>query len=197
MGSEAAPATFEKRLLLVDDDEDFCRLMSKRLSGEGYDVAWSTKALGVEELLQKIRPAAVLLDLQLRETEGLAVLESIRKHDPNLPVIILTGYETVETAVKAMKSGAFHYLSKPVNVPELKNLLEDAIQIPSQDASPEDVPSLVNASGKAKEAVEKQLILETLAKTHWHQGKAASLLGVDPKTLYNKMKGYGIRGRMG
>lgn len=194
MGSYAAPDTFEKRLLLVDDDEDFCRLMSKRLSGEGYDVAWSTKAQGVEDLIRKVRPAAVLLDLQLRDAEGLTVLEGIRKNDPALPVIILTGFETVATAVKAMKSGAFHYLSKPVDVPELKNLLETAIQ--TQDAA-SNGPSLVDASVKAKEAVEKQLILETLDKTHWHQGKAASLLGVDPKTLYNKMKGYGIRGRSG
>ncbi|HEX5038412.1 MAG TPA: response regulator [bacterium] len=194
MGSYAASDAFEKRLLLVDDDEDFCRLISKRLSGEGYDVAWSTKAQGVEDLIRKVRPAAVLLDLQLRDAEGLTVLEGIRKNDPALPVIILTGYETVATAVKAMKSGAFHYLSKPVDVPELKNLLEAAIQ--TQDAAP-NRPSLVNASVKAKEAVERQLILETLDKTHWHQGKAASLLGVDPKTLYNKMKGYGIRGRSG
>src|SRR4026209_142271 len=121
MGSYAASDTFEKRLLLVDDDEDFCRLMSKRLSGEGFDVAWSTKAQGVEDLIRKVRPAAVLLDLQLRDAEGLAVLGGLRKHDPVLPVIILTGYETVASAVKAMKSGAFHYLSKPVHVPELKN----------------------------------------------------------------------------
>jgi DNA-binding NtrC family response regulator len=194
MGSQSELKTFQKRLLLVDDDEDFCRLMSKRLSGEGYEVAWSTQGLGIEDLIQKIRPAAVILDLQLRETEGLIVLENIRKLDPELPVIILTGYETVATAVQAMKSGAFHYLAKPVDLPELKTLLESAVT--TQEADGNDY-SLIDASGKAKEAVEKQLILETLAKTHWHQGKAATLLGVDPKTLYNKMKGYGIRGRTG
>jgi two-component system response regulator HydG len=56
-------------------------------------------------------------------------------------------------------------------------------------------PSLGMASERAKETIEKKLILETLDKTQWHQGRAATILKVDPKTLYNKMKSYGIRGR--
>lgn len=115
-------------ILIIDDEEELCRTLSKVLGVEGYDVSWSTDANAVIELIREKKPSCILLDLKLRERDGLAVLSQIMEQDPTLPVIMLTAYETVNTAVNAMKQGAFHYMAKPFDNEELKVLVQKAIE---------------------------------------------------------------------
>lgn len=68
------------------------------------------------------------MDLKIGETDGLTVLQEIHEHDPHLPILILTAYETVKTAVQAMRQGAFHYMSKPFDNEELKILVGKAVE---------------------------------------------------------------------
>ena len=115
-------------ILIVDDDEDFCQLLSKSLAHDGYHASWTTKSSVVPELLEKVSPFCVLLDLKLSDADGLEVLHRIQKLDRTLPVIILTGFESIRTAVQAIQEGAFHYLPKPPDEKELGRTLKKALK---------------------------------------------------------------------
>lgn len=117
-----------KTILVIDDDEDSCRLMQISLSERGYRVVWTTSGTAAGELIRKESPSCILLDLNLRDTDGLSVLNQIKGQDKNLPVIMLTGADDVVTAVEAMKRGAFHYMAKSAETDELLVILAKAIE---------------------------------------------------------------------
>jgi len=118
----------QEKILVIDDEPDIGWLFSKILSEEGYQVLIS---LNGEEGISKIKkeqPDLVFLDLKLPGKDGIEILREIRRFDKDLLVIVLTAYETVKTAVEAMKLGAYDYLSKPVNIEKIKTTLENAIR---------------------------------------------------------------------
>lgn len=118
----------QEKILVIDDEPDIGWLFSKILSEEGYQVLTS---LNGEEGISKIKkeqPDLVFLDLKLPGKDGVEILREIRRFDKDLLVIVLTAYETVKTAVEAMKLGAYDYLSKPVNIEKIKTTLENAIR---------------------------------------------------------------------
>ncbi len=117
-----------EKILVIDDEPDIGWLFSKILSEEGYKVLTS---LNGEEGISKIRkekPDLVFLDLKLPGMDGIEILKEIRTFDKDLLVIVLTAYETVKTAVEAMKLGAFDYLSKPVNIDRIKTTIKNSIR---------------------------------------------------------------------
>jgi DNA-binding NtrC family response regulator len=104
-------------ILLVEDRESLRSMLAETLSGEGWGVeAVATGDEAVRRLSEGRRYALVLTDLKLPGADGLAVLEAALASDAALPVVLLTGYGTVETAVAAMKKGAADFLGKPVDV---------------------------------------------------------------------------------
>jgi len=114
-------------ILIIDDEPEIGRLFSKILSDDGYRVC---AALSGEQGIIKIRkkrPDLVFLDLKLPGKNGIEILRVIRKIDRELQVVILTGYETVKTAVEAMKLGAYDYLSKPVDIAKIKLTIKNAL----------------------------------------------------------------------
>ncbi|RLD98238.1 MAG: sigma-54-dependent Fis family transcriptional regulator, partial [Aquificota bacterium] len=117
------------RLLLVDDEPHFCRVMAMHLADEGYIVATATSG---EEALERFRGEEyhlVITDLKMPGVDGLVLLERIRDLSAEVPVIVLTAYGTVDTAVQAMKLGAFDYILKPVDVDELKMVVARALRM--------------------------------------------------------------------
>ncbi len=117
------------RLLLVDDEPHFCRVMAMHLEDEGYQVVTTTQATEALEYFQREPFHLIITDLKMPGMDGLTFLESIRDISPSVPVIVLTAYGTVETAVQSMKLGAFDYILKPVDVDELKILVARALHI--------------------------------------------------------------------
>lgn len=116
-------------VFIIDDERELCTTLQKVLVAEGYQVFWTTDP---EEFLSKLPNnsfSCLLLDLKLGGASGIDYLEKIREGDPHLPIIMMTAYETVRTAVEAMKRGAFHYLPKPFDNEELKALLANAIKM--------------------------------------------------------------------
>ena len=101
------------RVLLVDDEPVFVDTMSKVLKARGYGVG--TAAGGVEALEELLfnRYDVVVLDLRMPGMDGIATLERIRKRDPLLPVILLSGHADMSKAVEAMQHGAVDYMVKP------------------------------------------------------------------------------------
>jgi len=115
------------RILLVEDRDSLRRLLARALGDEGYEV--TAAAAGAEALrLLGDRPFdLVLTDLKLPDVGGLEILAASRQAQPRVPVVVLTGYGTVAAAVEAMKLGAYDFLEKPLELPDLARLVAKAI----------------------------------------------------------------------
>jgi DNA-binding NtrC family response regulator len=116
------------KILIVDDDKDMRDILSNLISSDGYKAI--TASNGRKALIETRAhsPDLVLLDIRLPEIDGLKVLEEIKKMDKDIPIIMLTAYEDVKSAVQAMKSGAFDYITKPFDNEEMALNIKRALQ---------------------------------------------------------------------
>jgi two-component system nitrogen regulation response regulator GlnG len=116
------------KLLVVDDEQSVRYSIRRVLEGDCVEVF--TAATGAEGLsmLREHEPDVVILDLQLPDRSGLEVFREIQKADPRRPVIFVTAHGTTETAIEAMKGGAFDYLVKPVDLAKLSHVLDRAYE---------------------------------------------------------------------
>ncbi|HSA78891.1 MAG TPA: response regulator, partial [Nitrospirota bacterium] len=116
-------------ILLIDDDDSLRRVMEFNLTEAGYKV--QTASSGEEGLALFARSLfdAVITDITMPGMSGMEVLAKIRERDDGLPVIVITAYGTIESAVEAMKQGAFDYITKPFNRDELRLTLEKALRM--------------------------------------------------------------------
>ncbi|MFH0765042.1 MAG: response regulator [Calditrichota bacterium] len=114
------------RVLLVDDEESFTEVLSERLRNRKLEV--DTAASGPEALkyVDSKDYDAVVLDLAMPEMDGLETLQRLLKRNPDLQVIILTGYGTVKDGVKAIQDGAMEFLEKPVDLEKLTQKIAQA-----------------------------------------------------------------------
>jgi two-component system nitrogen regulation response regulator GlnG len=109
-------------LLIVDDEPNVLYSLAKRLKSESLEVITASTAKQGIESVKDSNPDAVLLDVRLPDMSGLDAFDEIRQHDPRMPVVIITAHATTETAIEAMKRGAFEYLLKPLDLPESRGL---------------------------------------------------------------------------
>jgi nitrogen regulation protein NR(I) len=117
------------KLLIVDDEPNVRYSLQKRLNSASLEVVAASTARQGIEMVKRDDPDAVLLDVRLPDMSGLDAFDEIRRHDPRLPVVIITAHATTETAIEAMKRGAFEYLLKPLDLPELREVISRAIEL--------------------------------------------------------------------
>jgi len=116
-------------ILLIDDDDSLRRVMEFTLTEAGYKVHKATSGEEGLQLFEKDAFDVVITDITMPGISGLDVMKSIHRKEANLPVVIITAYGTIESAVEAMKQGAFDYVTKPVSRDELKITLEKALKL--------------------------------------------------------------------
>jgi DNA-binding NtrC family response regulator len=115
-----------EKILLVDDEKDFLDVMSERIEARGMDV---TTADSAEKALKNVESGgfdAIILDLMMPGMDGLQTLKAIKKKNPDLQVILLTGHATVEKGIEAMKLGAMDFLEKPADLNKLTEIIKKA-----------------------------------------------------------------------
>ena len=99
--------------ILICDDEEGIRESFKLILSDLYDLHFAENGLKAIEMLPSLSPAAMLLDIKMPKLNGMETLKQIKKLKPSLPVIIVTGYQSVELAQEALKNGAADYIPKP------------------------------------------------------------------------------------
>lgn len=115
-------------ILVVDDEEIMRDFLLEVLSKEGYKVSAYEDAKGALEKVTEGEADIVITDLKLNTIGGIELLKKIKEIDPNIDVIVITGYASVETAVESMKSGAVDYLTKPLNVDQIRIVVNKTLE---------------------------------------------------------------------
>jgi nitrogen regulation protein NR(I) len=116
------------KILIIDDDDQLRKSFEKLLSEEGYAVTSAASGEAGLEIVQRMSPDLVIADIRLPGMNGLETYAAIRELDPKLPVIIMTAYGSTETAIEATKMGAFDYILKPFEVPEMLAVIKQALE---------------------------------------------------------------------
>lgn len=139
-----------EKILVVDDDEGLVHFLSRFFSGQEYDVYACGSGTAALEKVQKEAFDLILLDYKMPGLNGLDTLREIRRLQVKTPVIVMTAYGTMDTAIEAMKLGAYDYLLKPFERNELERLARDALEVnrlmkevvsfPSSGGRPSPVP---------------------------------------------------------
>ncbi len=153
--SQVAPESLGK-ILLVDDDPGLLRLLSIRLRAEDYEVEAvesAHKALGV---LHRFRPDLVITDLRMDKMDGIGLLKELQTRSPGLRVVIITAHGTIPDAVVATQSGAFGFLTKPIDKDELKEMVERALKVSgSADVAEDWAAEIITRNHVLKERLDQ------------------------------------------
>jgi len=143
------------QLLVIDDEPSIVFTVSETLGSNQLQVLSAATAKEGLEIVRRYRPHVVLLDIRLPDMSGLDVFERIHEFDPRIPVILMTAFARTETAIEAMRRGAFDYFVKPVDLSVLRNAIERALDT-SRLAH---VPALVGTESEDDETTQADLIV--------------------------------------
>jgi DNA-binding NtrC family response regulator len=116
----------EEKVLLVDDEQDFLKALSERMQAKGLQI---TSATSGEEAIKAVGDEffdAVVLDMKMPGLDGIETLKKIKKVNPDVQVILLTGHATVDKGIEAMKLGAMDFLEKPAEISSLMEKIQTA-----------------------------------------------------------------------
>lgn len=167
------------KILVIDDNEAILTALKYCLSGMFEKVMTLTSPETVISLLNQEDVDMILLDMNFTlgvnsGQDGLVWLQAIRKHHPEIPVVLITAYADVQLAVRGLKRGAADFITKPWDNDELVRKLKDVLESSNEVATLDEV--------------EADHIRRALDRCHGNLTKAAEILGITRQTLYNKMK---------
>jgi two-component system response regulator HydG len=120
------------QILVVDDDISHCTILQALLRGWGYQVALAHNGRQALEQIHQQVFDLVLCDIRMAEMDGIATLKEIKAYNPAIPVLIMTAFSSVDTAVEAIKSGALDYLIKPLDFDTLQQTLSRRWRTPGR-----------------------------------------------------------------
>jgi DNA-binding NtrC family response regulator len=208
-------------ILVVDDELGIRDLLSEILFDEGHQVELAENAAQAREARQNMRPDLVLLDIWMPDTDGVSLLKEWSANGLlNMPVIMMSGHATIDTAVDAVKIGAHAFLEKPITLQKLlkaveQGLARDQVQQAMLAASPPPPPSVLSMSSvvatenvsapdvqqsfeldrplrEARDAFEKAYFEFHLAHEGGSMTRVAEKTGLERTHLYRKLKQLGV-----
>lgn len=149
-------------ILIVDDEPDISALVADLLQDEGYEARCAIDGPAAIEAVKERRPSLIILDIWLGDSrfDGLRVLELVQKDHPDVPVVMMSGHGTIETAVDAIKKGAYDFIEKPFKADRMLLVIRRAIETArlrreNQVLKEKNVQSLVPPSGFLAQIIEK------------------------------------------
>ena len=122
--------TIEKKILVVDDEEEILRLLDRAFSSKGFEVLCSSSALDALVTLQDNPINLIVTDIKMPGMDGLDLIKQVRDVDPHIPIIVITGYGDSDTAISALDRGAFFFISKPFNITTILDAVYKGVRMP-------------------------------------------------------------------
>ncbi|WP_162418848.1 sigma-54-dependent transcriptional regulator [Cyclobacterium roseum] len=163
------------KILLIEDDLTYSKIIKNFLEKNGYEITSSTKVTEGLQSLERTHPDLVITDYRLPDGTGMEVLDQVTHYFPTIPVILITNYSDIRTAVKSMKMGAFEYITKPINPDELLLTVKQALKkdprkltvTPEKKSSPPRSESvdLSYQIGQSAQALQIEKHIELVAPT--------------------------------
>jgi two-component system, response regulator RegA len=171
-----------KSLLLVDDDEFFRERLAKALRVRGYDVRTAPNAQEAQTVAEQFSPSRAVVDIKMPGEDGLELTRFLRERDPEIRVVILTGYGSIPSAMNAVRLGAKDYLTKPADADQIAAVLEGDPSAFSGSSSGSSPASL--------DRVEWEYIQRVLQDHSGNISQTARALGIHRRSLQRKLSKY-------
>jgi len=168
-----------RSLLIVEDDAAFARALRRSFLRRGYKVEVCDALEAVPDALARMPPRYAVVDLKLGTGSGLRAVKMLHEHDPEMRIVVLTGFASIVTAVEAIKLGASHYLAKPANTDDIEAAFGKA-------EGDTDVP--LTRRKTSLKTLEWERIHETLVESEFNISEAARRLGMHRRTLARKLE---------
>ncbi|MEW8513075.1 MAG: sigma-54 dependent transcriptional regulator, partial [Candidatus Thiodiazotropha sp.] len=158
----AEALTEKASILIVDDEATAVENLAHVCRKQGYQVTTRTSGAGAVDALEKDRFDLVLTDLQMEKVDGMAVLRRAKELDPEIAVVLITGYATVDSAVAAMKAGAFHYIAKPFRLDEVREVVRNALELVGLKRENRQLKEQLNSNRLAPSIITQNVIMQRL-----------------------------------
>jgi DNA-binding NtrC family response regulator len=188
----------------VEDDDDTSAVLGEALVDLGYQVEVCADGAAGLERASRQDFDVVLTDIKMPKMDGIELCRRLNGERPNVPVVVMTAFGDLESALGALRAGAFDFISKPFSVEQVCQALQSArahgaqssivvrlAQNPDDDEAGSE-PGTKPDDHQSLEAVERRHILLVLEAVSWNKAEAARTLGIDRATLYRKLRRYGI-----
>lgn len=171
--------TLRPLLLILEDDDALRARMAKAIAARGFDVSEASTAADAEACIADDAPEFAVLDLRVPDGYGLDLIARLKAADPNTRIVVLTGYGSIATAVDAVRRGATHYLTKPVEVDEILAAFDRGVG--------EGVTTADALKPMSLDRMEWEHINRVLVDCGGNVSEAARLLGLHRRSLQRKL----------
>ena len=168
--------------LIADDDETFRTRLGRALEGRGWQTSLAADSEKAITFAREHAPDLAIVDLRLGDENGVDLIRALRQLDSTIVILMLTGWGSIATALEAVRNGADHYLSKPVDADQIVAVFESLVSGVQPVATPGRVPSLAR--------VEWEHIQRVLTDCGGNISLAAKRLGLHRRSLQRKLAKY-------
>ena len=151
--------------LIVDDEPDIRELLEITLSRMGIHTYSAEDITSAKQLLTQHRFNLCLTDMRLPDGNGIDLVRHIQQHHPNMPSAVITAHGNMESAVEALKAGAFDFVSKPVDLNKLRNLISTALKVSAQEKAKDTPAPAYRLLGKSEAILQTRKTIEKLARS--------------------------------
>ncbi|OGW51774.1 MAG: two-component system response regulator [Nitrospirae bacterium RBG_19FT_COMBO_42_15] len=177
------------KILIVDDDESHRQMLKAVLSEENCKITEAADGKDAVALSEKSSFDIILMDIRMSEMSGVDALKIIKARKPDIPILLMTAYGSVKSAVEALKLGAIDYLTKPLDIQELKLAVKNAVKnIKIEEVSDRDFSEIIGRSKEIKEVLETVLRVAPTDATVLISGESGTGKELIANAIHQKSK---------